>query len=283
MRPRTLFAQHVRVMILETERPATEPQTATDHRRLETGLRAMRHAKASNSGYEICLAESRHDLEEAQSLRFQVFNLEMNEGLESSFATRRDADPFDDYCDHLVVRETLHGEVVGTYRLQTGRMARHGVGLYCATEFDMNPFEPVLVNLIELGRACVHRNHRNAIVLGMLWREILAYARERHCRFLVGCSSIPSREPAEGTAAFRLLESHLAEMPWRTEPWTEWRCPLGDLPSHPVRLPRLLRAYLSLGARICGPPACDRAFGTIDFLTFLDLESLKTRTSPGGA
>lgn len=267
-------------MILQSERPIPEPPATRDYCRSDTGLRAMRHANASNSGYEVCLAESRQELEEAQSLRFQVFNLEMNEGLEASFATLRDADPFDDHCDHLIVRETLHGEVVGTYRLQTGRMAHHGIGLYCATEFDMNPFEPVRMNLVELGRACVHRNHRNAIVLGMLWREVLAYARERHCRFLVGCSSIPSRLPAEGAAAFKLLESHLAEMPWRTEPWSEWRCPLGDLPTHPVRLPRLLRAYLSLGARICGPPAWDRAFGTIDFLTLLDMESLASPAKP---
>jgi putative hemolysin len=36
----------------------------------------------------------------------------------------------------------------------------------------------------------------------------------------------------------------------------------------------LLRAYLSLGAKICGPPALDTDFKTIDFLTFLDLEAL---------
>jgi putative hemolysin len=36
----------------------------------------------------------------------------------------------------------------------------------------------------------------------------------------------------------------------------------------------LLRAYLTIGAKICGPPALDREFQTIDFLTLVDLEKL---------
>jgi putative hemolysin len=39
-------------------------------------------------------------------------------------------------------------------------------------------------------------------------------------------------------------------------------------------IPRLLRAYLNLGAKICGPPAIDRAFRTVDFLTWLDIHAL---------
>ena len=36
-------------------------------------------------------------------------------------------------------------------------------------------------------------------------------------------------------------------------------------------VPKLLKTYLAIGCRIGGPPAWDREFGTIDFLTFLDL------------
>lgn len=41
-----------------------------------------------------------------------------------------------------------------------------------------------------------------------------------------------------------------------------------------VKIPKLLRAYLTLGAKICGPPALDKNFKTIDFLTLLDLETM---------
>jgi putative hemolysin len=41
-----------------------------------------------------------------------------------------------------------------------------------------------------------------------------------------------------------------------------------------ARPPKLLRTYLALGAKICGPPAFDREFKIIDFLTLIDLNSL---------
>ena len=36
---------------------------------------------------------------------------------------------------------------------------------------------------------------------------------------------------------------------------------------------------MAVGAKICGPPAIDREFKTIDFLTFLDLEKLNSEVA----
>lgn len=41
-----------------------------------------------------------------------------------------------------------------------------------------------------------------------------------------------------------------------------------------VAIPKLLRAYLTIGAKVCGTPALDREFQTIDFLTLLDWEAM---------
>jgi putative hemolysin len=46
---------------------------------------------------------------------------------------------------------------------------------------------------------------------------------------------------------------------------------LHETPVH-IKIPKLLKTYLAIGCRIGGPPAWDREFGTIDFLTFLDLK-----------
>src|SRR5689334_12749258 len=116
---------------------------------------AARLLVSTESQYAIRLAGSAADLHAAQALRFEVFNLELGEGLAHSFATRRDSDPFDSVCDHLLVEHTPTGEVVGTYRLQTGRMAAANRGYYSEQEFDFAPFERVRGELIELGRACV--------------------------------------------------------------------------------------------------------------------------------
>ncbi|MFM8419402.1 MAG: GNAT family N-acetyltransferase [Verrucomicrobiota bacterium] len=236
--------------------------------------------RAHDAGrYRLRMASGLRDVQAAQELRFMVFNLELNEGLEQSYHTLRDADAFDDVCDHLLVEEASSGEVVGTYRLQTGWQAAAGLGYYSAQEFDMGPLEPVRGQLVELGRACVHRDHRSLPVLSMLWRGFIAHARERGCRYLVGCSSLPTADEAAGAAAFReLSRRHLVEERFRTFPQPGWECRLEGLPEAPAKIPGLLRAYLSLGAKVAGPPALDRSFGTIDFLTIMDLNVL-----PSGA
>ena len=225
--------------------------------------------------YAVRLARDRADLFAAQTLRFLVFNVELNEGLESSCATCRDSDPFDEVCDHLVVEDRATGDIVGTYRLQTGAMAVANRGFYSAGEFDFAPLAPFLPEIIELGRACVHSQHRNIAVIGLLWRQVIVYARERGRRYLVGCSSLPTVDSAVGTAAYsQLMRTHLAPEPWRTRPLPAFDCPLDEIAREPVRIPRLLAGYFSLGAKICGPPALDREFRTVDFLTVLDLDVL---------
>ena len=225
--------------------------------------------------YSLRLAARPEDVRAAQRLRFEVFNLEMREGLSESYAIGLDVDAFDAVCDHLLVEEVATSLVVGTYRLQTGAAALRNLGYYSQQEFDFTPFEAARNEIIELGRACVHAQHRNLSVLSLLWKGIAAYARERDAGYLIGCSSLTSQEPREGAAMYRQLESsHLAPEGWRTVPQPSHVCPMDAFVEPPPRVPRLLAAYLSIGARICGPPAIDREFKTIDFLTLMDLKGL---------
>lgn len=237
----------------------------------------MKALEVETERYRLRLARSEDDVKAAQRLRFEVFNLELHEGLAASAETGRDADEFDPACDHILVEERASGAVVGTYRLQTGRKALANRGYYSAREFDFAPFEPARDQMIELGRASVAADHRNQTVLGLLWKGIARYAQSHGGRYLTGCSSLTSQNEAEGLAAYSQLASrHLVEPRWRTLPLPAWRCrDQGEVP--PVKIPRLMTAYLLIGARICGEPAIDREFGTIDFLTWLDLETLPLR------
>jgi putative hemolysin len=234
-------------------------------------------APPERPNYVARLATSVADVRAAQALRFQVFNLELNEGLENSFHACLDADPFDEICDHLLVMETVSGEVVGCYRMQTGVRAREGKGYYSEQEFDFTPFERLRGEMLELGRASVHRNHRNMTVLSLLWRGIAAYATERGCRYLTGCSSLTSQDPAVGAAMYEELTRYLAPAGLRTNPQPGFVCPLDRMAEKPGKIPKLLAAYMHLGGTICGPPAIDREFGTIDFLTLMDLGNLSPR------
>jgi len=238
-------------------------------------LQSARLIVSAPANYAARLACHVDDVRAAQALRFEIFNIELNEGLEQSYASGLDADPFDAVCDHLLIEHVPSRQIVGTYRLQTGVNAASKLGYYSAQEFDFTPFEPRRAEIIELGRACVHIQHRNLIVLGMLWKGIADYAKQRGGRYLLGCSSLTSQDPAVGASAYsELCRKHLASPEWRTRPVPAYDCPIDHLAAEHVKIPKLLRAYMSIGSKICGPPALDRNFKTIDFLTLLDLEAM---------
>jgi putative hemolysin len=225
--------------------------------------------------YRVRLAENAHDRFAAWRLRFNVFNVEMGEGLSSSYSTGLDRDRYDAVCDHLIVEDREDSRVVGTYRMQSGLTAAAAYGYYSAQEFEFAPYESIRDQVLELGRASIDRQHRSSEVLTLLWRGIGQYAKHHRLRYLVGCSSLTSKDPLAGWSLYRQLTSQLVSFEYITVPTAAYSLPCSESePEVPVKLPRLLRTYLGVGARICGPPAWDRAFGTIDFLTLLDLEQV---------
>lgn len=232
---------------------------------------------AQCGNYRARLASTDADREAVYRLRFLVFNLELHEGLESAYTDGLDTDLFDNVCEHLLVEDATTGMVVGTYRLQTGDNAARNLGYYSEQEFDFAPYEHMRGELMELGRACVHRDYRNSDVLHLLWKGLVRYARQCGSRYLIGCSSLSSQVPADGRAVYRELMTYTVDSALITLPTTECTLPAGEPAAECAEPPRLLRAYLALGARICGPPAIDYSFGTIDFLTLVDLEALHPR------
>ena len=231
----------------------------------------------AQGSYRVRLASSEADRLAAFRLRFLVFNLELDEGLDAAHATGYDTDHFDAVCDHLIVEHPGSGKIVGTYRLQTGVVASANVGYYSEREFDFTPYKRLGDSVIELGRACVHRDHRSTEVLYLLWRGIAQYAIHHGGRYLIGCSSLTSQDPAHGTAVYEAMREHLVEPQLRTAPQPAFAMPLMAPENASDKIPKLLRAYLAVGAKICGPPAIDREFKTIDFLTLMDLEALHPR------
>lgn len=232
----------------------------------------------ATSLYRVSLAQTPHDLVECQRLRYLVFNLELREGLSTSERSGLDIDPFDSFCDHLMVRDLETGRLVGTYRLQTGMTAARNMGYYGDQLFDFSVYEPVRREVLELGRACVHEDFRNMMVLHSLWKGIAVYATRAEARYLLGCNSISSQDQNYGMAMFdSLKDNYLAEPALRTLPQPGCRCHATGEPVAVTRPPRLFRAYLDISARVCGPPAIDREFKTIDFLTLVDLAKLPDR------
>lgn len=225
--------------------------------------------------YQIRLAHSLAEREAACRLRFRVFNIELGEGLISSFSTGMDQDQFDLFCDHLIVEDRSRGEIVGTYRMQSGITAARHLGYYGAQEFDFLPYEPIRDQVLELGRASIDREHRSSEVLTLLWRGIAQYSRFYGLRYLIGCSSLTSRDPQAGWQMYSQLSDFLVSPELRTTPLARYELPpAADSSKSEVKIPKLIKTYIAVGAKICGTPAWDREFGTIDFLTLLDLAHL---------
>ena len=254
---------------------AEHPQYPPRPEGLPTGL-------IEQGRYRARFARSRAELDAILRLRFEVFNLELGEGLEESFATGRDEDAFDRTCHHLLVEDSASGAIIGTYRLQTGEMASAGDGFYSAGEFDLESLPPTLTDqAVEVGRACIARAHRNRAVLFLLWRGLAQYMETNQLRYLFGCCSLTSQDPAEGLHALAHLRRQGQLHPTvQVPPLPGFECspPSGyEDPEGPYSLPILFRTYLRYGALVCGSPAIDREFKTIDFFVLFDLEALSDK------
>ncbi len=233
---------------------------------------------ATTDLFRVGMAQTLDDVIDCQRLRYLVFNCELGEGLDSSARIGLDRDRFDFICDHLMVRDASTGKLAGTYRMQSGYRAKGNLGYYGEEFFDFSPFETLRAEVLELGRACVHEDYRNTNVLHMLWKGIARYAMSCGARYLIGCSSLSSQDEAEGMALYETLrEKYLVEPSLTTNPVEGRGCRPNGSRAAPPGLPRLFRAYLDISARVCGPPAIDREFKTIDFLTLVDLQKLPDR------
>lgn len=259
---------------------------APQDRLLETYPSGKQHLptiEITEGRYSVRFAQNQAELDAVLKLRFEVFNLELGEGLASSYRTGRDHDEFDLACHHLIVQEKASGDVIGTYRLQTSEMAASGCGFYSAGEYDLSalPYN-ILSQSVELGRACIAREHRNTKVLFLLWKGLAVYLAHNRKRYFFGCCSITSQDPAEGVIVRDYLEASQYLHPVFTvlaKPGFECEIESPIVPNAAaVDLPPLFKIYLRYGVKVCSEPALDREFKTIDFLVLLDALDLDEKS-----
>lgn len=230
--------------------------------------------------YSLLLSSDGDDIAAAQRLRHHVFSTEP--GFTLAGDTDRDADPFDEFCDHLLVRDDATGDLVGCYRMLPPPAAIAAGGLYMSTEFDVTGLDELRPTLVEMGRAVVRADHRNGAVILLMWSGILAYLDRCGYDHVAGCVSVPLHDPAGDGAPGSALRGvrdfvrrrHAAPVRHTVFPHRpvvlDGRT-LDDIAAPPrVTVPPLLRGYLRLGAQVCGEPAHDPIFGVGDLPALLD-------------
>ena len=230
-----------------------------------------------NSSYVIKIADTMMELESAYRLRFEVFNIELDEGLDSSFLAGLDKDEYDDQFLHLIVVDKTNDKVIATYRIQNHAMAQQGIGFYSASRFDFADFpQEIQQHGLEVSRACIAKNHRNSKVFYALWKGLALMLYENKLRYFFGCCSIPSRNSQDANGVVKLLQTMAVyHKNVYVQALPEFTCTYQDEDTDitKVMLPPLFNLYLRFKCRVCSSPCKDDEFKTITFLVVYDTRS----------
>jgi putative hemolysin len=233
--------------------------------------------QAPSHQLSVSLAKSYEDIFAAQRLRYEVFALECGAVL-SSRDEGIDRDEFDEYCEHLIVRDVTTDEVVGTYRILTSWKAKEIGAFYSESEFDISNLKPLVPRLVEVGRSCIREGYRQGSVITLLWSGLAQFMMTRGYEYLMGCASIQldAGNYCASAAYLSVKDRCLSPDYWRVYPRTPF--PINAVESISVgALPPLIKGYVRLGAYVCGEPAWDRQFNSADLLMLLPLSRMNPR------
>jgi len=238
-------------------------------------------AGEATAGISVTWARHVDDVRAAQRLRYEVFAGEMGARLTTPIEGH-DIDLFDDFCEHLLVRDEATQRVIGTYRVLTPAQARRVGSTYSDTEFDLTRLRDLRERMVELGRSCVHAEHRQGGVILALWGALAAFMNRNKLDTMIGCASIPMwhNGVTSGDAAasiwHQLSATHMAPIQYHVQP--RLALPVHRLDGNlDIEPPALIKGYLRLGAKVLGPPAWDPDFNTADLPMLMRIEDLPPR------
>lgn len=249
---------------LETQKTPVAPQASKDR-----------------GGLIVQWARHQDEVREAQRLRYSVFATEMGARLKDSIPGH-DIDLFDDFCEHLIIRDDVTQQVIGTYRVLTPAQAKRIGSTYSDLEFDLTRLRAYRERMVELGRSCVHPAHRHGGVIMALWGALAEFMVRNKLDVMIGCASIPMLHQGvvSGEVAasiwHQLKQTHLADIEYQVRP--RLALPLDNWEvSTAFEPPALIKGYLRLGAKVLGAPAWDPDFNTADLPMLMKINDMPAR------
>lgn len=267
------------------------------------------------------LAQNPQEVEAAQSLRAHVFFADKGSVLPNQTHNRergqaptqaqeqmpeqmreewRDADAFDEICDHLIMTtrhplgDTLMGTrlatgetVIGCYRLLRRSVATMHGGFYSAAEFNLDPMlkQTADADVVELGRSCIAPAYRARQTLDFLWQGISAYVRHYDIGALMGCASFMGTNPDDFAMPLSYLHHfHAATAPWQVRAHDRRYMPMNYLPPEAIDAKRalremspVLRGYVRMGCLVGDGAVIDHEFGSVDVFVIFPLSEIADR------
>ncbi len=235
--------------------------------------------QANDCRYRVQLARTLDDVRRSQRLRHQVFVQEM--GAQAQVDEHGcEYDRYDAFCQHLLVIDQHNDHLVASTRILTRARAQAAGGFYSANEFDLAMLSRLHGEVIEIGRTCVHPDHRNGSTIGVLWQGLANFMEQHQISHLFGSASIPMQDG--GQAAHSIMQELRGSFMSSDELRVTPKRPLPELNDtanvgKKTRMPPLLKAYMRLGAQICGEPCWDPEFACADIFILLDVQKLHMR------
>lgn len=234
-----------------------------------------------DNNWVVKIAETKEELETVYRLRYEVFNLEMNIGHNSSSPNKQDKDGYDEQFLHLIVISKKTNKIIATYRIQNYTMARTGIGFFSAGLFDFDQFPLEIQQYgLEVSRACIAKEFRNSKVFHFLWRGLAILLYENRLRYFFGCSSVPSTNNQDANGLVKLLQTMDAyhnEIYVKARPGFECVYQDKQVDITKVILPPLFNLYLRFKCYVCSAPSREQGIRAIDFLTIYDAKSVSKR------
>jgi len=258
----------------------TTSQWGVNIRCVKVTQRELSIMVTSEKGLSVRMASSEQDIVNCQRLRYEVFAVEMGAQLPTGHLGL-DKDGFDEVCSHLLVEDLSTGDVVACTRILTDKIAQEVGGYYYSDhEFDLTKIRQMSGRVMEIGRTCVSADFRNGATISVLWSGLASFMLEEGFDFLMGCASV---DYSDGGVQVQAIRSYLADHDLLA---ANERCvsPRVSIPTLnladkdvTIQWPPLLKAYMRLGAKVCGEPCLDAAFGVADFFILLDVKDLNPR------
>ncbi len=232
----------------------------------------------SNLDSEQLMSKSK----EKNRIAYQEFGDKSNSQAFERSIPEHDIDLFDDYCEHLIVRDQTTNQAIGTYRVLTPAQAKRIGSTYSDLEFDLTRLRTYRERMVELGRSCVHPEHRHGGVIMALWGALAEFMVRNKLDVMIGCASIPMLHQGvvSGEVAasiwHQLKQTHLADIahqvtPRLPLPVEQWDVNVAFEP------PALIKGYLRLGAKVLGAPAWDPDFNTADLPMLMKIQDMPAR------
>jgi len=188
-----------------------------------------------------------------------------------------DYDQYDKYFNHLVIWDKKSHQICGTYRLQLVTDLEQS---YSNKEFELDDWIKSSGQKLELGRACIDNSHRNGQVLDLLWKGIGHFAKTYQVQYLFGLTSLSTLDMLQISQITKyLVDQKLLNLETAISARKEFAMDIISCSkSFNMKefLPPLLQSYLKAGANILSYPALDTKFGSVDYLTVLDINNLNS-------